>query len=166
MAATTSGSSSARSKVAFIHAARDLCQSAIEHPGLAHAYFGSAPDDPELIARAEIVLVMLRRVGLTPIEAAAADTATSLLALARAQEDAVLHQRSIESGRSEQDRYGAIRTHLGEALPRDQYPAMNEMTDTLSPEHRGDVFNEMLSLILDGIDARLTRRAHPTTTET
>ena len=79
------------------------------YPGLAVAAFASLPRSERLVNRVEVRLEVLRSSGLEPRHAQAADLAVSLLASARAIEDAVIAERIAESGLTAEEWWEGVR---------------------------------------------------------
>ena len=130
LASTTSGSW--RDQLAAD--ARALQELYSRYPGLAVAAFASLPRSERLVNRVEVRLEVLRSSGLDPRHAQAADLAVSLLASARAIEDAVIAERIAESGLTAEEWWEGVRALATSG--NEARPLMSELAHYLNPEDR------------------------------
>ena len=149
-----------RWREALIDTATQLYQAIVDHPGIAPAHFGSGLSDPLLLGREEALLAVLRAAGLTMTEALAGVIGTTLLALARAQEETVIQQRIDEAKIPKSEWYAEMRSAMRSTLPKEEFPLLNETIEMVYPAHRTKVFNGMLELLADGLAARIQLRTH------
>jgi AcrR family transcriptional regulator len=122
------------------------------YPGLAVAAFASLPRGELLVNRLEARLEALRSSGLEPRRAQAADLAVSLLASARATEDAVIAERIAESGLTAEEWWQRARAFA--SSNNEARPLMSELAHYLNPDDRAWLTAELVELVLDGIEAR------------
>ena len=132
--------------------ARALQELYSRYPGLAVAAFASLPRSERLVNRVEVRLEVLRSSGLEPRHAQAADLAVSLLASARAIEDAVIAERIAESGLTAEEWWEGVRALA--SSDAEARPLMSELARYLNPDDRAWLTAELVELVLDGVEAR------------
>lgn len=145
----------------FAAQVRDWLGTLSRYPGLAQAVFASLPQEPDVLARADQRLAVLRALGLDAHQAAAADALFGVFIAGRSLEDATISRRIAESGLTP-DAWWAQAAGSADEVPA-ELPNLREMLAMLGPDLRSWVSQEAVQIILDGVQARYLQPPRPGT---